>query len=272
MEKMKNNLSEREFFETFWANSSGGFGVLNFSTKIIIPFITFHLYLSSFSLDPLIFSFIFSLPFLFHLLSSLLFSPLLSLSSLLFSSLLLSLLFHLLLPSCPVSSSLPSCLVSPLPSSLLCLSLILSPCGVVCDVVLCCESLWSWLPWCVCAVWCGTLKTPVCPSKTSPSVHSTRPRVCRHHAQMLKHMYAWCKYTETFWTYTRGRFGWTHGEEGGCHRQYCLPKNCPRRVITWPQRFMDLTHFQFEKRSRTTCSRFLQPFALPGKTVQFQQS
>ena len=39
-----------------------------------------------------------------------------------------------------------------------------------------------------------------------------------------------------------------------------------------PKKPMDLTHFQFEKRSRATRCRFLQPFAVPDKAVQFQRS
>ena len=49
-----------------------------------------------------------------------------------------------------------------------------------------------------------TLLPPVGPFKTSPCVHSKRPRVYRHHAHMLKHMCAWCRQT-------RGRFECTHG-------------------------------------------------------------
>ena len=53
-----------------------------------------------------------------------------------------------------------------------------------------------------------------------------------------------------------------------------LTKKSSRRVLTWPQRGspkkpLELTHFQFENRSRTTCPRFLQSFALPKKAVQF---
>ena len=64
------------FFETFSANSSGGFEGLEtffFFEKIVFSLISFHLYVSSFSLDPLISSFIFSLLFSFilSLLSSL---------------------------------------------------------------------------------------------------------------------------------------------------------------------------------------------------------
>ena len=48
--------------------------------------------------------------------------------------------------------------------------------GVVCGVV---------VRGCVCAVSCGTLKTPVCRFKTPPRVHSKRPRVIRQHSHML---------------------------------------------------------------------------------------
>ena len=85
-----------------------------FKKKEIFSFISFHLYLSPFSLDALIFSFVFSFMFSFIL------SPLSLLSSL-FSSLdwiFSSLVFHLLssclrlLPSCLVLSRLVlSCLV-----------------------------------------------------------------------------------------------------------------------------------------------------------------
>ena len=46
---------------------------------------------------------------------------------------------------------------------------------------------------------------PPCLSNTSPCVRPKRPRVCRHHANMLKHMCAWCRYT-------RGRFERTPGD------------------------------------------------------------
>ena len=62
-------------------------------------------------------------------------------------------------------------------------------------VLLCIVSLWSWSwlwSWCV---WCGTMKNPVCPSKTLPCVHSKRPRVYRHHAHMCFNMCAWCRHT-----------------------------------------------------------------------------
>ena len=73
-----------------------------------------------------------------------------------------------------------------------------------------------------------------------------------------------------------GRFERTHGGEVEGHRQFCLPKfahvglSLDRRGS--PKKPLDLTRFQCEKRSRTTCSRFLQSFALPGKAVEFQFS
>ena len=56
-----------------------------------------------------------------------------------------------------------------------------------------------------------------------------------------------------------------------------LTTNGPRRVLTWrqggsPKKQQNLTHFQFENRSRATRCRVLQSFAVPDKAVQFQQS
>ena len=50
-------------------------------------------------------------------------------------------------------------------------------------------------------VWVGC----TCNTLKNPRVHSTRPRVYRHHAHMLKHVCAWCRYT-------RRRFERTHGD------------------------------------------------------------
>ena len=61
-------------------------------------------------------------------------------------------------------------------------------------------------------------------------------------------------------------------EHAKCHRQFCLPKFAHVRLSLdprgSPKKPLDLTHVQFENRSRTTCSRFLQSFALPDKVVQ----
>ena len=67
----------------------------------------------------------------------------------------------------------------------------------------------------------------------------------------------------------------THTPEHTDTRQ--LTKIWPHRVITSPQRFTKRNFWifpilKFENRSRTTCSRFLQAFALPDKAVQFQMS
>ena len=172
-------LTERNFFETYRVNSSGGFGLLKLFSK------TKFFHLSSFSLDLLLSCHSSSL--VFHLLSSLLFSSLLF-SSLVLSRIVLSrlLLFHLLLPSCLVSSCLVLsrrllhrlvlspfdvfCLVSPLPFSLLSLSLSsfsvqslslslslrVMLCCIVCVVVVWC--VFGVCVCLVCGVCCGTLK------------------------------------------------------------------------------------------------------------------
>ena len=83
----------------------------------------------------------------------------------------------------------------------------------------------------VCAVWCGTLKTPFVDSKTPPCVHSKRPRVCRQHAHMLFSMWAWRRYT-------RGRFECTHGKRfestHGGHRQFCLQRTAHAALSLGP--------------------------------------
>ena len=102
-----------------------------------------------------------------------------------------------------------------------------SSCVCVCGV---CGVVW-------CAVWCGTLKTPCVDSKTPPCVDSKRPRGASIHGDVLN------LHTEAFLSlHTGGR------------RQFSLPKNHARRVITWPHRFTESNHwmlpmFKFEKRS-----------------------
>ena len=202
------------FFETFWANSSGVFE----GAHTVFGQISF---LSSLSLS-------------FSLSSSLFFFIL---------SLLLSCFFS------PLSSFIFFCLlVTPLPSSLLSLSCLLSlslsvsPRDVVCGVVWC-VSLWSWCcwwSWCV-FVCCGTRKTwknpcvdskkrlrvsirnvPVCTFETSSCVPAPRPHV------------------------VRGRFGWTHGVQGSS--PVLLTRICPRMVTTSfrgsPKKLLDLSYFQ----------------------------
>ena len=59
--------------------------------------------------------------------------------------------------------------------------------------------------------------------------------------------------------------------QGGGSSSVLLTNICPRRVITCfrgsPKKPLDLFHFKFENRSRTTCSRFLKSFAFPDKAV-----
>ena len=65
-------------------------------------------------------------------------------------------------------------------------------------------------------------------------------------------------------------------ERGEGHRQFCSPKFA-HRVITCfrePHRKkpLDLTHSRFENRSKITCSRVLQSFALPDEAVELHFS
>ena len=159
--------------------------------KIIFSFSRFISIFSPFSLDALIFSFIFSF------MCSLLLSPLSSLFSSLLLSCLVSSLAFFLLPSCLVSSSLSLSLSVPVCPCLRVLLWWLLLCLV-------CMSLWSW---CVRAVWCGTLKTPVCTFKTSPCVPAPRAHAFQHtcgrgagtHGDVLN-------------VHTGGRFERSHGE------------------------------------------------------------
>ena len=129
--KWRSNSSERDFFETFWANSPGG--VEGLEILLWEKFCSFF-FISSFSLS--FFPFIFSL--LFHLVSSIVLLLLSSsLSSLVF--LLLSSLFSSLLLSCP---SLFPCIFSYVSLSMslflslsLCLRVML--CVVLCGVCRC---------------------------------------------------------------------------------------------------------------------------------------
>ena len=140
------------FFETFWANSSGGFEGPE----------TFFWICSPLFISPL-----------FHLISSLLFSrSSLHMScffSCLFSSLLSHVSSHVLLLLC-LCLSLSVSVLSRLSFSVslcLCLCVNLSVLCGVCGVSVC------------------TFKNAsVCPSKTPLCVDSKRPRVYRHHARV----------------------------------------------------------------------------------------
>ena len=110
------------------------------------------------------------------------------LSSFVFSSLVFSLLFRLL-------SSPGPCLLSLSLSVSVSFSVWCCGRNVLCCVVLC-------FVVCVCVL--CVLSECVTRFET-PCVHSTRPRVYRHHAHMFQHMCAWCRYK-------RGGFERTHGD------------------------------------------------------------
>ena len=237
--------------------------------------LSFHLLSLSLSSSSCLASFISDLLFFFSgLFSSLLFHLLVSsrllLSRLLFSSRLVLSLVSLSASVClSLSLSLFLCLslfsvlcVSVSVCVLLCLCLcvlccVVSVCGVVClccvvcVVVLCCVVLC-----CVCVV-CGAAwhaeKTSVCRFKTSPCVRSQRPRV---NAGTTRTCVETC-----------ARGAGTYGDvlnphtEGRGSSPVLPTKICPRTVITCfrgsPKKLFDLSHFQFESRSRTTRARFL---------------
>ena len=95
----------------------------------------------------------------------------------------------------------------------------------------------------------------VCTFKTSQCMSAPRAHVETHVRVVLVH-------TGTFLNPHTGARG----------SSSVLPtKNCPRKVITCfrgsPKKILDLSRFQIENRSRTTCPQFLQSFASPDKAV-----
>ena len=87
---------------------------------------------------------------------------------------------------------------------------------------------------------------------------------CLH---MFEHMWTWCRHS-------RGRLECPHRgvldghTEGGSHAyQKITDVELSLGPRSSPKKRKNLTHFKFENRSRTTCSRFLQPFALPDEAV-----
>ena len=165
-------------------------------------------------------------------------------------------------------------------SGVLCVCLLVC---VWCCVLLLCMSLWSWS---VRAVWCGTLKTPC--------VHSKRARVYGHQRGVGGRERVSVTHTHTHQrqhtpthtlTPTRGTptthtqrttHKRTNAQHARWHRQFCIPKIAHVKLSPdprgSPEKPLYLTRFQFEHRSRTTCSRFLQSFALHDKVVQLQLS
>ena len=176
--------------------------------------------------------FVFSCSLVFHLLLSFVLS---FIFSLVFHLVFSSLVFHLLL------------------------SLVLSFCLRV--------LLWLLL-WCVVGVvscvlclvlWCDTLKT-----KTSPCVPATRAHIfsCARgagtHGDILNgHTGFSACHTTTQDTTHKTTHNTTHSSPKFVH------VGLLRASEVHQKQALDLTHFQFENRSRTTCCRFLQSFALP---------
>ena len=110
---------------------------------------------------------------------------------------------------------------------------------------------------------------PVCTGTTRTCV-TTCGRGADTHGDVLN------LHTEVFWTDTRGR---GRGKEGEGREVTVSSANhetahveLSRAPEVHRKKTLDVTHFQFENRSRTTRSRVLQLFALPDKAVQFQQS
>ena len=223
------------FFETFWANSSGGFeGSETFFFEKKFTSISFHLLFHRVSSRVLLLlsssSLLFSLLLFFFsslLLSSPLFSSLL-LSSPLVSSRLLSSPLLSLLPS-PFSSLLFSLSLSlslSVSVFFLCLSLSLSLCLSVSVSVWCCV-LWCCVLCCVVlCVWCGVVcgaawhaeKTSACTFKTYPCV----PAPCPH---ALPHAGVVGRFESTHGGFLDGHTerggGRKEGRGEGGHRQFC---------------------------------------------------
>ena len=183
--------------------------------------------------------------------------------------------------SCLVLSSLSSSLLS------LCLLSLFFLCLCLCHSVMWCVSLCVvvWLCVCVvCVVWCGVVCLCVArlgTRKNPPCVGSTRPRV------YIQYVSVYAGTTRTCWN-TCARDAGIHGDvlnahTEACwmdtrvgHHQFCLPRKAHEEFTlgptSSPKKQKNLTHSTFEKRSRTTCSRFFRWFALPGKVAQLQVS
>ena len=139
----------------------------------------------------------------------------------------------------------------------------------------------------VCVVWCGVVSGCACVggvvlwkkktcvrSKRHPCVSAPRAHVETHARGASRHGDVLNLHTEgVLYIHTEG----VRGEEGGCRRQFCLPKFAHVGLSRGakrgsPKKQQNLTHFQFKNRSRTTHCRVLQSFALLDEAVQFQQS
>ena len=157
-------------------------------------------------------------------------------------------------------------------SLFLCLSLSLSlslsvPVSVVVVVVVVCACG---------VVWCGTLKTSVCSLAGVVPVHTGTAHAGRFERAHGKRVVVWVQRDTPIPTPTHT----THSAQHRTRKvasSVVLTENLPTYgCLLTPEVHrkipLDLTRFQFENRSRTTCPRFLQSFALPDESVQFQQS
>ena len=100
---------------------------------------------------------------------------------------------------------------------------------------------------------------PVCTGNTSTCF--------KHLDVLLVH-----RHTEAYWDPHAASFRVPHHTHTPhtptkmAHAEFSLgPRGSPKKPL-------DLAHFQFENKTRTTCSRFLQSFALPDEAVQLQLS
>ena len=249
------------FFETCWANSSGGFeGPETFFGFVHALFISPLFHLSSFSSH--LFSSLLFHPLSLHLVSSFISDLLLLLLWSLLSSSVLSLLLHVVSSfiSSHVLLLLLSFLVSPLTCLFTCLASFLVLCSLffsclVSSLFLClslslsvslclslflsvslCFCLSLSVSLCLCCVVC--VVSPCVCSKTPPCVRSKRLRVKIQNVPV-------CTGTTPACVTTCGRGAGTHGDVLNAHTggrgeegagvvlvNFLLSKSCPRRVIT----------------------------------------
>ena len=115
-------------------------------------------------------------------------------------------------------------------------------------------------------------KPPYVDSKRSRVYRQPRAHVLPHAGVVPAHTGTFLNvHTGAFWTDTRGREGVKRERREG-HRQFCSPKFAHRVITCFREvhrkKPLDLTHSRFENRSKITCSRVLQSFALPDEAVE----
>ena len=146
------------------------------------------------------------------------------------------------------------------------LSLSLSLCDVVCDVVLCCVCRCGHGRGCgrgVCFGVCVCLVCGVC-FGTLQNVEKNRMKIPTRLRVYIQNVAVYASSTRT--CTHGGVFESTHGGR----REFSLPRKAHVEFSLGPREVHQrnpwiLQIFKFEKRSRTTCPRFLQSFASPDK-------